>query len=150
MASIQQKILYQGNSVISVETHPGYSHPVVVKKPSQRHPSPRSLRSLEREYEITRSLDGIQGVRKALGRLAIDNRPALILEYIDGEALGDAISKKTLSSRAKLEIAVELFRILGNIHQEGIIWKNTPNGRSGVKTAPHRPWGCMPIRFAVA
>jgi len=47
LASLQQNIIYQGNSAISVETHPEYSRPVVIKKPSKRHPSLRSLRSLE-------------------------------------------------------------------------------------------------------
>ena len=40
MTSVQQNIIYQGNSVISVETLPEYSHPVVIKKPFKRHPSP--------------------------------------------------------------------------------------------------------------
>jgi len=48
---MQQNNIYRGNSVISVETLPEYSHPVVIKKPSKRHPSRRSLRSLEKEYE---------------------------------------------------------------------------------------------------
>jgi hypothetical protein len=47
MASMQQNIIYQGNSLITIETHPEYSHPVVIKKSSKRHPSRRSLRSLE-------------------------------------------------------------------------------------------------------
>jgi hypothetical protein len=79
---MQQNIIYQGNSVISVETLPEYSHPVVIKKPSKRHPSQRSLRSLEKEYEMTRSLNAVKGVRMALGQQSIENQPALILEYI--------------------------------------------------------------------
>jgi hypothetical protein len=63
---MQNNTIYQGNSVISVETHPDYSHPVVIKKPSKRHPSQQSLRSLENEYEMTRSLNVVEGVRKAL------------------------------------------------------------------------------------
>ena len=39
MASMQQNIIYQGNSIISVETLPEYSHLVVIKKASKRHPS---------------------------------------------------------------------------------------------------------------
>ena len=85
MTSMQKNIIYQGNSVISVETLPEYSHPVVIKKPSKSHPSQRSLRSLEKEYEMTRSLDAVEGVRKALGQQSIENQKALILEYIDGE-----------------------------------------------------------------
>jgi len=104
---MQQNIIYQGNSVISVETLPEYSHPVVIKKPSKRHPSRRSLRSLEKEYEMTRALDAVEGVRKALGQQSLDNKPALVLEYIDGETLQDHIRSKKLNLRKKLELAVD-------------------------------------------
>jgi serine/threonine protein kinase len=113
--------IYQGNSVISVETHPEYSHPVVIKKPARRHPSRRSLRSLENEYEMTLPLNAVEGVRKALGQESIDNQPALILEYIDGETLREHNRRNTINLRAKLEIAVDLTRILGEIHQEDVI-----------------------------
>ena len=53
MTSIKQNIIHQVNCVISLETLPEYPHPVVIKKPSERHPFRRSLRSLEREYDIT-------------------------------------------------------------------------------------------------
>ena len=119
--SMKQNIIYQGNSVISVETHPEYSHPVVIKKLSKRHPSQRSLRSLEKEYEMTRSLNAVVGVRKALGQQLIENQPALILEYIDGETLRDHIGRKTLSLLTKLKMAADLARILGKIHQEDVI-----------------------------
>jgi len=114
---MQQNIIYQGNSIISVETHPEYSHPVVIKKPIKRHPSRRSLRSLEKEYEMTRSLEAVEGVRKAMGQQSIDGHQALILEYIDGETLRDHIRRKPLNLRAKLEIAIDLASILRKIHQ---------------------------------
>ena len=57
---MKQDIICQGNSVISVETHPDYSHPLVIKKRFKRHPSRRSLRSLEKirslETRIRRSI----------------------------------------------------------------------------------------------
>ena len=81
------------NSVISVEPHPDYSQPVVVKKPFKRQPSQRILRSLEKEFEMTRSLDAVEGVRKAIGKQSIGNQPALILEYIDGVTLRDHINE---------------------------------------------------------
>jgi predicted ATPase/predicted Ser/Thr protein kinase len=120
-ASMNQNILHQGNSLISVETHPDYSHPLVIKKPFKRHPSPRSLRSLEKEYEITRSLNAVEGVRKALGQQSIENKPALILEYIDGETLREHIEGRKLSLKVKMEIAVDLARILGKIHGQDIL-----------------------------
>ena len=116
-----ERIIHRGNSMISVEKLPDYPHPVVIKKPSKRHPSRRSLRSLEKEYEMTRSLNAVDGVRKALGRQSIENQPALILEHIDGETLRDHIARKTLNLRSRLEIAVDLAHILGNIHQQHVI-----------------------------
>ena len=118
---MQQNTIYQGNSIISVETLPEYSQPVVVKKPAKRRPSRRILRSLEKEYEMTRSLNTVEGVRKALGQQSIENQQALILEYIDGETLRDHIKSKTLSLHEILEIAVDLARILSHIHQQNLI-----------------------------
>jgi serine/threonine protein kinase len=118
---MQQNIIYQGNSVISLETLPEYSHPVVIKKPVKRHPSRRHLRSLEKEYEMIQSLKAVAGVRKALGQQSIENRPALILEYIEGESLQDYIARKTLDLRSRLEIAANLARILGGIHEQNVI-----------------------------
>ena len=118
---MQQNIIYQGNSVISVETLPEHSHPVVFKKPSKLHPSRRSLRFLENEFEITRSLKDVEGVRKALEYQSQEGQPALILEYIDGETLREHIGKKTFNLREKLKITIDLTRILGEIHQQDII-----------------------------
>jgi PAS domain S-box-containing protein len=70
---------------------------------------------------MTRSLDAVEGVRKAPGQQSIEDQQALILEYIDGETLRDHIVRKILSLRAKLEIAVDLTRILENIHQQEVI-----------------------------
>jgi hypothetical protein len=80
---MQQNIIYQGNSVISVETLPEYSHPVVIKKPIKRHPSRRSLRSLEKEYEMTRALNAVAGVCKAPGQqISKSSFPRKITPYI--------------------------------------------------------------------
>ena len=117
----EQGVIYRGNSIISIEKVAEYPHPVVIKKPIKRHPSRRHLRSLEKEYEITRSLNEVAGVRKVLGQQSIEGQPALILEYIDGETLREHIGRKTFNPRQKLEIAVDLTRILAEIHRQDII-----------------------------
>lgn len=78
---MQRKIICKGASIISVEMHPDHDHPVAVKKPAKRHPTRRILQSLENEFEMTRSLHGVRGVRGVLGRMAVDQQPALILEW---------------------------------------------------------------------
>jgi serine/threonine protein kinase len=121
MESMNKEIIYQGNTIISVETLPEYSQPVVIKKPSKHHLSQRNIQSLEKEYEITRYLNDAEGVRKVLERRTIENQPTLVLEYIDGETLRDYIARKTFDLRSKLEIAIDLARVLGEIHQQDII-----------------------------
>jgi hypothetical protein len=66
MKSTRKNIIYRGNSIISIENLPEYAHPVIVKKPAQKHPSERHIRSLEKEDEMTRVFDKIRGVRKVL------------------------------------------------------------------------------------
>jgi serine/threonine protein kinase len=121
MKSTPKNIIYQGNSIISIETLPDYPHPVIVKKPAKKHPSQRHIRSLEKEYEMTSALEAIRGVRKVLEQKSVDNQPVLLLECIDGETLRDYKDKKRLSLSAKLKIAIDLTRILSEIHKKNII-----------------------------
>jgi len=114
-------IIYQGNSIISIENLPDYSPQVVVKQSSKMRSSRRIPGSLEREYEMTRSLDSVEGVRKALGQKLIDNQQVLFLEYIEGETLQDHMSRNKLDLLSKLEIAIDIARILGKIHKQNII-----------------------------
>ena len=83
----KKRVIHRGNSVISIEKVEKYPHPVVIKKPSTSHPSRSNLRALKKEYELTRSLGAVDGVRKVLEQQSIENQPVLILEYIDGETL---------------------------------------------------------------
>ena len=87
MASPTRDVIHRGDSVVSVEFLPDYPDLVVTKRPSKRHASRRSNRSLEHEYEMTRSLDAVEGVRQVIDQRSIEDQQALILEYIDGQTL---------------------------------------------------------------
>ena len=67
---------------------------MVVKQRSSGHVSRGDVRSLDNEYEKTRALDGVDGVRKVLGQQSIGNKQALILEYVEGETLRDLIAQE--------------------------------------------------------
>ena len=118
MESAIGEIIYQGNSIISVESLPDYPHPVIVKRPAKPHASRRNIQALEKEYEMARSLDTVEGVRQSIEKLSIENQPVLILEYIDGQTLQDLIRSETLNLRSRLRITVELACILARIHQQ--------------------------------
>jgi len=138
MESTSKKTIYHGNSIISVEVAPDYSHPVVVKRPSKHHRSRQDIRSLDNEYAMTRALEGVEGVRQAVGRRLIENQSALILEYIDGESLRDHIARKPLSLHSRLEIAIELTRILGRVHQQDVIHLDLNSGNILIGEKEHR------------
>ena len=87
----EQRVIYRGNSIISIEKVEEYPHPVVIKKHLKQHPSRRSLRSLEKEYDITRALNVVAGVRKALGQQTLERQPALILDILAVEIQMDNI-----------------------------------------------------------
>jgi serine/threonine protein kinase len=70
---------------------------------------------------MIRALGKVKGVRKALEQKSIDNQPVLILENIDGETLQDYNAKKRLTLRSKLKIAVDLARILSEVHKKNVI-----------------------------
>ena len=91
---MNKEVIYQGNSIISVENLPDYSKPVVIKKLAKPHASRRKILSLEKEFEMTRALDAVEGVRKALERQSIENQPVLILEYVDGKPCGTMSPEK--------------------------------------------------------
>jgi len=113
---------------------------VVIKKPLKRHPSRRSLLFLEKEYEMIQSLNAVAGVRKALGLQSIQGQTALILEYIDGQTLRDHIGRKTFNLRQKLEIAVDLTRILAEIHQQDIIHLDLNSKNILISNKHRRQW----------
>ncbi len=120
-SSTNGDILHQGNFIISIENLSDYSQPVVFKQPSQKRTSKRIFGSLDREYEMTLSLDTVEGVRKVLGQKQIDNQQVLILEYSDGETRREHISRNKPDIRSRLETAIDLARILSKIHQQNII-----------------------------
>ena len=96
---------------------------VVIKVLKDDHPTPSALAYLENELEITKSLN-IEGVRKAYKKTYIDDKEALILEYIKGQTIRDAFVKQRKSIKEFLEIAVSIARTLGEIHQHNIIHKD--------------------------
>jgi serine/threonine protein kinase len=116
MESGGMDILYRGDTVLTREVLAEYPHPVVSKRPTARHPSARVLDALETEYASALTLQDVDGVRRVLGRQSIAGQPALILEYIGGESLREHVASNKPDLRAKLEIAVQLARILEGMH----------------------------------
>ena len=48
----KKRVIYRGNSIISIERVEEYPHPAIVKKLFKRHPSRRILQFLEKELVL--------------------------------------------------------------------------------------------------
>ncbi len=91
MQTDNTKIIYNGNSIITIVNYPDKPQCIITKKLSKQYLSFPNIQTLEKEFEMTRFLDKVEGVRKVIELQSIDNESVLILEYIEGETLQNYI-----------------------------------------------------------
>jgi predicted ATPase/signal transduction histidine kinase/predicted Ser/Thr protein kinase len=101
---------------------------VLIKSYKADFPDSETIMMLTNEYNILKDCR-IQGVRKLIDKTRINNREALVFEYIEGDSLADFLEKESFSMEDFLKIAIKLSHIVGLVHDEGIIHKdiNTKN-----------------------
>ncbi len=93
---------------------------VTLKLLKANFPTQRQFDYFQHEYEVTKDLD-ISGVRKALKFGVIENKPALLLEYIDGLTLHQLKKQQAFNLKKIISFALNAAKILTNLHHNGII-----------------------------
>jgi len=96
---------------------------VVTKILNQEFPSPQVINQFYNEYELTQELS-VDGVRKSLDRKKVNNRHALVLEYVPGRTIRETVQSKDLTIPDFLIYAIEISRILSEVHSAKIIHKD--------------------------
>lgn len=101
---------------------------VLIKSYKADFPDSETIMMLINEYNILKDCR-IQGVRKLIDKTRVNNREALVFEFIEGDSLADFLENKSFSIKEFLKIAIKLSQIVGLVHDEGIIHKdiNTKN-----------------------
>ncbi|BBM85845.1 hybrid sensor histidine kinase/response regulator [Candidatus Uabimicrobium amorphum] len=116
------KILFESsNSLIYLEERD--KTPVIIKVMKEEYPSLQQLVLFNNEYTYTKDLP-VVGVRKAYSKTKVDNKNALILEYIEGQTLKQCLQQQRYDIQDAVAIAIEIVQILGEIHQHNIIHKD--------------------------
>lgn len=107
-------------TLISLWENSGYDQKVVIKTVRSSYATPRNELRLGNEYELTRNLE-IGGIRRVLDKLTIGGRPALILEYIEGRTLKEALIDERKEAKQILDMAHLLAGVMDDLHKSGII-----------------------------
>ncbi|MCU0428491.1 MAG: AAA family ATPase [Cytophagaceae bacterium] len=85
--------------------------------------SPEKKLELANECSILQKISA-QGIRRLIEKTTIDSKPALLLEYIEGDTLRQRIRKHAFSLEEVYQIAIQLAETLDAIHQQNIIHKD--------------------------
>lgn len=100
-----------------------YKLPIVIKVLKSSYPSSNDLVRLNNEFEFTRDLK-VLGARRAIDRIEIENTPALVLEYIDGQSIKRGFVENRQPLDLIISLAIQIAEILHGLHSNQIIHNN--------------------------
>jgi predicted ATPase/signal transduction histidine kinase/CheY-like chemotaxis protein/tRNA A-37 threonylcarbamoyl transferase component Bud32 len=117
--------IYSGvNTVIYRGIWQKHNLPVIVKTLKSEYPTLEEITRLRHEYKIRKNLRNLEYIVNSYRIETHQNGVALTLEDFGGLALSKFLIAKELKLKQFLEIAVQLAKSLGEIHQNQIIHKD--------------------------
>jgi predicted ATPase/signal transduction histidine kinase/FixJ family two-component response regulator/tRNA A-37 threonylcarbamoyl transferase component Bud32 len=117
--------IYSGvNTVIYRGIWQKHNLPVIVKTLKSEYPTLEEITRLRHEYKIRKNLRNLENIVNSYRLETHRNGVALTLEDFGGLALSKFLSEKKVNLTQFLEIAVQLAKSLGEIHQNQIIHKD--------------------------
>ncbi|WP_434043336.1 MULTISPECIES: trifunctional serine/threonine-protein kinase/ATP-binding protein/sensor histidine kinase [Sorangium] len=112
--------------------------PVLVKTPAALHPGPRERERYRREHSTLQRLRGSRGVIGVLACEIAQERPALVLERVEGRPLQERAGAPLDVGRF-LDLAISLTATVAEIHCRGVIHKDIKPGNIVVSPSGE-PW----------
>lgn len=121
--NLLHKIYESSNSLVYRGVRELDAQPVILKVLKQEYPSLTSLIRYKQEYEITHNLN-LDGVIKVYSLEKYQASLVMILEDFGAESLKTIIKKQQFDLKAFLKIAIQITKILGEIHAANVIHKD--------------------------
>ena len=121
--TIQETLAERAKTIIYRAQRNSDGQSVIIKCLKANNPDLRSIRGLEHEYEISKSLN-CPGVVKAYSLELDGNSLALVLEDFGGQSLSDFLAIHQLSLTEFFTIAITLADILNELHRVPLIHKD--------------------------
>ncbi|MEG4030223.1 MULTISPECIES: AAA family ATPase [unclassified Microcoleus] len=116
--------LHEGTKTVIYQGRYELEHtPVIIKTLKAEYPTLEEIARIRHEYQILHSLN-IPGIIKPIELKPYEHGVALILEDLGGQPLKEYINSKKTNLINFLQIASQLAKILGELHQNHIIHKD--------------------------
>lgn len=128
MTSIQLQTELHHSEYTTVYQAQSNGKQLIVKILKEQFPSLKQIARFNEEYDITNRFD-VQGTRKAISKQKINDRYALVLEYVEGKTLKEFIAenqenKTNISLVDFFDIALSITHTLSKIHDNQVIHKD--------------------------
>lgn len=119
-----EELLYESkNSQVFVSYDENLKTRVVTKILNQEFPSPEVISKFYNEFDLTSKLS-IAGVRQGIERRKINNRHAIVMQYVSGKTIRERVVDEVFTIPDFLKYAIEIARILSEVHDAKIIHKD--------------------------
>jgi len=119
-----EKLIYESNnSQIYLVDDEEWNTPVVRKTLNSEYPPPDEITRFYNEFDIISGLK-LKGTRRVIKHGRFKRKPAIYLEYINGQTLAEAFRGKQNDIEDFLYLAIAIAHAIGEIHQQNIIHKD--------------------------
>lgn len=116
-------LLHNGAHCLVLAGTSAHGQPAAIKLLKSEAITPEALSRLANEYALGKDLGG-PGLRCALESIQIEGRPALVLEYIDGQTLRQAYVASRRPLLDVLTVAASAANALHRLHHLGMVHRN--------------------------
>jgi histidine kinase len=120
---INEKIFEQGTTIVYRITRVRDAKKFILKTLSDKYPALKNITALEQEYKLIKKIDS-PNVIKALDLFKFYDKPALLLEDINGITLKRYLATHQLSLDNFFQIALQLIQAVKKIQTHHIIHKD--------------------------
>ncbi|CAD8137898.1 unnamed protein product [Paramecium pentaurelia] len=108
-----------GFVMLGFDQKTGQQVAIKIEKPENEH-----IRSLEKEVDIIRKLEGVQGVPQMLYFGKQDDFNVLVLQLLSKDLSSLIKQQKKFGLKTILQIGIKLVEILDDIHQKGVLHRD--------------------------
>jgi serine/threonine protein kinase len=119
-----EQILHRRNFLLHLQERSGYEGPVLLKEPAHAQLTTAQIAQLHNEYEISQKFAHLPGVRPVHALEGSESHPVLVLKYIEGNSLAEIAQRHSLDLPQKLQLAVKIADMVGQIHDAGLMHRD--------------------------